>query len=227
MLISYRHRFIFVHVYKVAGSSVYSALRPYADEPGQPWPARMLSILGVELRRPLRMAYRHKGFDDHIWARELITDLSPSVFRRFYSFAFVRNPWDWQVSLYHYGLQNQATHHHALFKSFGSFDRYLEWRVAKDCKLQADFVTDDHGRLIVDFVGRMENLEADFGEVLQHIGIDVDLPHTNPSRHEDYRSYYSDYSRHLVADAFREDIERFQYGFDGPLTTIPLRRENR
>ena len=30
MMISYRHKFIFIHIYKTAGTSIFHALHPYA-----------------------------------------------------------------------------------------------------------------------------------------------------------------------------------------------------
>ena len=223
MLISYRHRFIFIHVYKVAGSSVFNALRTYAEEPGQPLAARVLRPFGIKLRRPLDWAYREKDFADHVRARDVRERLTPAVYRRFYSFAFVRNPWDWLVSLYHYMLDSETHPQHEFArKTFASFDEYVEWKVANDVKLQKTFVTDEQGRTIVDCVGRIENLRDDFGAICRRIGIRADLPHVNRSRHADYRGYYSDRTRSLVADAFGEDIELCRYEFDGPCDDEPL-----
>jgi hypothetical protein len=35
MLLSRKHRFIFIHIYKTAGSSIRAALRPLAADPSQ------------------------------------------------------------------------------------------------------------------------------------------------------------------------------------------------
>jgi len=215
MLISYKHRFIFIHVYKVAGSSVYSALTTYADEPGQPFVARLLKSCGITLRRPLTWAFREKDFSDHARACDVCERLTPSAYRQFFSFAFVRNPWDWLVSIYHYMLDNTQHHQHDFVaNTFSSFDEFLAWKVVHDLKLQSLFLADAEGRMIVDFVGRIETLDADFAEVCRRGGISAELPHINRSRHADYRAYYNDRTRLLVEEAFRKDIEAFGYGFD-------------
>ena len=46
------------------------------------------------------------------------------------------------------------------------------------------------------------------------------LPHLNQSVHRDYRSYYNERTRALVAENFQPDIERFGYSFDGRPTRL-------
>jgi hypothetical protein len=96
------------------------------------------------------------------------------------------------------------------------FEGYIEWRVANDVHFQKDFVTDESGNLIVDFIGRFENLTEDFARVCRRIGISAQLPHRNKSGRGDYRGQYSDRTAQMIADAFRDDIEFFGYDFDGP-----------
>ena len=52
MLISYSHRFIFVHIYKVAGSSVRRALGEYAHDPNRLLANRLLRRLGMSITLP-------------------------------------------------------------------------------------------------------------------------------------------------------------------------------
>lgn len=200
MLLSLRHQFLFIHIYKAAGTSVTHALRPFA---GETLPRRLLARAGL-----LRGVPR---FPDHVTARELQAAI-PDVFAKSFKFTFVRNPWDWQVSLYHYMQQERRHPQHALVAGM-TFDNYIRWRVIEDKHLQKEFVTDAAGDAIVDFIGRFESLEEDFAAVCRKIGIAARLPHRNPSKHDDYRSYYNDATRALVAEHFREDVEMFGYGF--------------
>ncbi len=211
MLISYSHQFLFIHVYKVAGTSIRRALAPFAHRPEQKLVNRMLRKLGRDSGLPLS---RYRVFPPHAKARELQARLPADVFTDFFKFAFVRNPWDWQVSLYHYMLQKDTHGQNPLVEAFESFDAYVEWRVSEDLWLQKEFVTDERGRLLVDFVGRFERLEGDFGRVCRKLGIETELPYVNPSSHRDYRTYYSAHSRRLIEEHFAEDIELFEYEFD-------------
>jgi len=212
MLISYSHQFIFVHVYKVAGTSVRHALEPYAEAPYRSLPLRLLRRLGAHHVLP---QYGLLTLSTHSSARKIKEVFPPHIFEQFYKFAFVRNPWDWQVSLYHFMLKEQSHHQHEIAKSFRSFEHYLEWRVNENKHLQRDFVANEEGELIVDFIGKYETLERDFATVCDRLGLKCKLPHLNTSSHKGYKSLYTPETVALVAEAFKEDIEFFGYTFDG------------
>jgi len=107
--------------------------------------------------------------------------LTQEQFDQYFKFSFVRNPWDRIVSIYKY---------------FG-WDRYVEFKrfVVKKLKNevwrdnywfvrpQSDFVCNQSGDIIVDFLGKFENLRADFNQVCQHLGLaPTELPHINMSK---------------------------------------------
>jgi hypothetical protein len=210
-MISYRKRFIFIHNYKVAGTSIAKALEQYAFHHPLKWLMRVLNTrMGIQISMPY---YKFRDFPLHIKARELKDELPERIFESFYKFAFVRNPWDWQVSLYFFMLQTPTHFQHGLVREM-TFDQYIEWRVAKDLKLQRDFVMDEGGNQIVDFVGRYERLGEDFRHVCDVLNLETILPHVNSSTRRDYRLYYSDRARELVKTHFAEDIGAFGYAFD-------------
>ncbi len=211
MLISYSHRFLFVHVWKVAGTSIRETLRPFAHDTRTTVANRVLRAVRLPFKWP---APKSGEFDSHISARELREKLPPAVFREFFKFAFVRNPWELLVSRYHYIVQSTTHPRHALVNSLGGFPEYLQWLVRHDKTRQQDFLVDEHGRLLVDFVGRYERLAADFREICLRLSICTQLQSLNISRHGDYRTCYDRRTIKLVADYFRDDIERFDYTFD-------------
>jgi len=104
----------------------------------------------------------------------------------------------------------------------GSFEEYLWWEIARNKAFQKPFITDADGNLIVDFIGRYERLQDDFAEVCNRLGISATLPHSNKTRHRDYRTYYDSRTIELVADHWRDDIELLGYTFDGPATEWPV-----
>lgn len=207
MLISYSKKFIFVHVFKTAGTSVTKALEPYCYKPQSLRPRNWTTLLTTPRNHLLRRKM-HK----HASAKEIRQELGPIVYDAFFKFSFVRNPWDWLVSLYHYILENPANEGYVNTTAMGSFSAFVRSRTLAT-KTQTSFLVDSHGALIVDFVGRFENLEQDFRSINERLSLGVDLPHINRSQRNAYRDYYDDETRELTARIYAEDIERFGYTF--------------
>lgn len=207
MLISRRHGYIYVHVYKVAGQSVKMALRKHEMR----WLPGINTLAAIALESPPAYAFRPLGA--HAGAAQIRDWLGPEEFARLFSFAFVRNPWDWQVSLYHFIRHNKVNYQRRMVSEM-SFDEYIRWRVDEDRHLQSEYLCDRHGELLVDFVGRFEQLEADFATIATKLGLRLRLPHVNATRHDDYREHYTDETAGLVAEAFAPDIDRFGYSFE-------------
>jgi hypothetical protein len=215
VIISYGHRFIFIHVPKAAGMSIDRALAPYAHRTEHVLVNRLLALVGIHVNH--YTYYKWKRFRRHVAARIVRRHLPRRVYGNCFKFAFVRNPWDRMVSQYHYILRNPHYHRHRLVKSMSSFEQYVRYELSRNKPLQKDFVTDRRGRLIVDFVGRFERLEDDFAAVCRTLNIEAVLPHVNRTSHRDYRYYYDQPTIDLVASHFREDIDFFGYAFDDGL----------
>ena len=83
-------------------------------------------------------------------------------------------------------------------------------------KSQYLFLTDKKQNLIVDFIGRFENLEKDFDFVLNKLNIkkNIELPHFNKTKHKHYSEYYTEETRKLVEKRYRKDIKMFGYKFE-------------
>jgi hypothetical protein len=203
-LLSKSKEFIFIHIYKVAGTSITRSLSKY--EPN--------SLLRTAMRKSGINPYipALANFPQHADAYEVKQLIPNEDFDKYYKFAFVRNPWDWQVSLFHYAQQTRKHHQYKITRDL-SFDEYIEWRVNNNYRLQKSFITDRNDNLIVDFVGKLENLESDFSQVCSKLNIDIQLPHRNKSRHRSYKEYYTEKTYNLVKKAFADDIEMFGYQF--------------
>ena len=215
MLASHTHKFVFIHIYKTAGTSIAKALAPYNVSRSKRRTARTLKRLGLPFppKWDIGLSVEHKT------AVESRDQLGHDVYSDFFSFAFVRNPWDWQVSVHQHILRNKEHALHKLLSDLGSFENYVHWLcddsiVQKDDRCQVDFLVDANGNLIVDFVGRFESLSTDFKTVCQRIGIEATLPKLNAAqRRVDYRTCYNDHMVELIATKYSADIKRFGYQF--------------
>lgn len=80
---------------------------------------------------------------------------------------------------------------------------------------QAHYVTDaGTGKLAADRVLRFETLAQDFAQLAAELHFPITLPHLNRSSPKSpYQQHYTDSTRELVAQRFREDCELFDYRF--------------
>jgi hypothetical protein len=80
----------------------------------------------------------------------------------------------------------------------------------------------------VDFVGLYENLAEDFNYIKNRLDISVNLKHQNKgtNRRKDYRTYYTDETREIVANVYQKDIEIFGYDFDNSSLAEQLTRRS-
>jgi Sulfotransferase family len=218
MLLLPRYKFLFVHIAKTGGTSVRAALERLRWR--DPWywlvfPCHRLSHLTGH-----RLGTKFPRHARAIAAQEM---LPREFFDSLFKFAFVRNPWDLQVSSFHH-IRRERPHYMEGHDDFAGFLRWkldparpYQFHLDTSIELQSDYVVDLHGRLILDFIGRYERIEEDFAEACRHIGIPCpELPHRRQAtdRSKDYRSYYDDETAELVARHFAADIERFGYRFD-------------
>lgn len=144
-----------------------------------------------------------------------------SDWRTYFSFAFVRNPWDFWVSLYHHILTVGPVHPEwarvSCTRDFrGYMGDYILRRFERRYILnQIDYVVGNDGKLLVNFVGRYEHLLPCFEFSCRQIGIPrCDLPRINTSRRRaDYRTYYDETTKKIVSKVSRNDISAFGYEF--------------
>lgn len=194
MLISQKHKFIFIHIPKTGGTSVKHALGKYSDR-----------IPGLTDTAENTIKY------GHIKACDLRKRVPPEIWNNSFKFVFVRNPWDWLVSLYHFERESKKHCSHRRTVNM-SFSEYLdEWNASGRPVFQKDWLTDSNGKLVVDFVGRFENLEKDFSYICSKLGLRRKLPHRLPSEHLHYAKYYDEKTEKAVRRKFEEDIKFFEY----------------
>ena len=200
----------FVHVYKTGGTSIERALQAaFIGKSIAP-----IIVRNRYLSEATNLATRAIGYSPaakHASAGDIRESIGGGAFDQTFSFGIVRNPWDWQVSLYEYMRQSPKHYQHQLVSGM-SFEEYIRWRIDGNSKLQQEYIAEE-GVHRVDFVGRFENLGEAWARVQGETGISLELPHLNATKRSPYRKYYTNELRALVASAFAPDIEAFGYEF--------------
>ncbi|MBU3023748.1 sulfotransferase family protein [Aestuariibacter sp. A3R04] len=224
-MISEKYKCIFVHIPKAAGQSVEHF---FLDHHNLSWAERAPLLLKYNPdpnKGPERLA--------HLTAKEYVECgyISDETWNQFFKFSFVRNPWARIVSEYNY----RNYHKRMSFRNFvtrGMPEKSDYSDSYRHLMPQYDFLHDEAGNLLVDFVGRFENLQTDFDYVCSQLGFgDTKLPHVNSSKNQSllqkisifmskeskkrkhYSEYYDDVTRKIVQKMYSKDIDTFGYRF--------------
>jgi hypothetical protein len=139
-------------------------------------------------------------------------------FNEYYKFGFVRNPWDRVLSLY-YRKHREALRERMSFEDFVMSIKYSSATCYHPVphRNQLDWFVDPDGVVLVDFIGRFEQIEADWAKIAAKLGMEgSSLPHKNQKTGEK-RHYSEMYTKpamvEAVRNAFKVDIETFHYEF--------------
>jgi len=159
------------------------------------------------------------------------------LYRHYYKFTVVRNPWDKMVSLYHswakssnwdwgWGSDNKPTFIEFI-KIIDGFSNERQMELWPERKMyqhksgtmrmsnQLDWLIDSNNKIPLNYICRFENLQEDFNKVCDDIGFPkTELPYYNKSNHLHYSTYYDEETKDIVARRFSKDIEYFKYKFE-------------
>lgn len=166
---------------------------------------------------------------DHRTIRDYELCFCRSDFDSFFKFAFVRNPWDRLFSAYSFLRRGGRNEHDAAWAKrhlvrYEGFDEFVRGWVKEEnirrglhFRPQLDFLRSSGDRIEVDYVGYFERIDEDYEEIRRRIGTGGPLEAANVTkgRKKDYRDFYDQESKAIVANVYRQDIETFGYTFDG------------
>ena len=124
----------------------------------------------------------------------------------YFSFSFVRNPWERMLSFYLFDKVGSAKYSlHGwlqLSKIRNKFTQSMSHYLIRD------------GNPRVNFIGRYENYKKDFDYICKKLNIQkYKLEVLNKTNHNYYTDYYDDKAKELVNKMFQKDIVSFNYEF--------------
>lgn len=220
-----KHKCVFVHIPKCAGTSIEQTLEPTVDVTSD---KNLVSFVGWDVAA--------QSWLQHATMAQM-NEQCERV-KKYFKFTFVRNPWDRVVSLFEWQKdsiprwKNRIRRNKRTMVQRGIYkymynlppakqtlkEFVLEPICADPAHLidQYEFTHDKHGNQIVDFVGRYENLQEDFDKICERLGIErTTLKHQNKlNKRKNYKEYYDDETREMVAQKFAKEINSFGYEFE-------------
>lgn len=190
------HEVLFIHIPKTAGISVRESL------------------------------FKTSGFGKHVKAITYKYYYGSKTFKKYFKFAIVRNPWARTLSAYHFlkegGINSLDKEWSETWLSqFNTFEDFvlnglhtpeiINWIHFIP---QYQWVCDHKKRNLMDFTGRLENLEEDYEIIRKKTGLGQPLLHKNKGANiAAYREHYTKAMQDKIAEIYKIDIEMFHYKF--------------
>ncbi len=235
-MISHHDKFIYIHITKTAGVSIEHSLREYYREisadvsaktqtshelPGYLEGPQHADLRGILRNRTISDGSRHQ---QSIHSGVSSPAFSGCDLSHYFTFSFVRNPWDRMVSFYYHHQRNSPERRSLFEKESISFSDFIYSTKSFGLKNtresgrnpdQLSWLENPSQNLDdIDFIGRFETLQRDFDTVCDRIGTPrMVLGILNQTRHQPYRHYYDKGTYKFVANKYRRDIEYFGYTF--------------
>mgnify|MGYP003631185790 CR=1 FL=1 len=213
-MISHKHKFIFIHIPKCAGSSIRDF---YFDTPNLDWKLPNYDLLhGWCPERKIHL--------QHATPKDLIEThlISENIWNEYYKFTFVRNPWGRAYSDYLWIMKDSNVKGN--FKDFinrsGNFQNVLNNKNSKNYRgdhlvPQSEYFNDPIYK--IDFVGRFENLNGDIEKINKKLNIvksfDVHSKNNVGNKLSHYSKFYTRSYERLVEHVYAQDINTLEYTF--------------
>lgn len=206
MIISNKHKFVFVAVPKTGTHSVRRALRKHMG-PDDHEQVRLFEQSALPWQELSQLKH------GHIALRQLAPVIGDKAFTEYFKFAFVRNPFDRFVSYCAF-----------IRREDGAFERdpkaVMRAAIADPPNRhilfapQSYFLTSFDGSIMADEIGRVEDMQVSYDRICARLGIPSEtLERANTSNHGDYRQYYDEDMIKGVSQLYAKDLDLFGYKF--------------
>ena len=231
MLLSHKHKFIYLKTRKTASSSTEISLSRYCDGPDDvvtpmgPDEEAIRRPLGVEPKNYLEDRRNYGWYDvyklvvrgrekqrfwGHMTAADARERIEPHVWNSYFKFTFDRNPWDKTVSNYFWRCTRD--------RKPMTLEQYFERYQGRFPQYNFQYYSID-GKVAVDYVGRFEELTDGMAHALAQVGIEFDgwLPKAKSHTRKDKRHYselFDERQQQIIADHFRSEIELLGYEYE-------------
>ena len=230
MILSHKYRFIFLKTGKTAGTSTEIALSahcgpddiitPIGEEDedirrqlGYPGPQNYLAsplayrfrdLVALATQRELKMA-----FYNHVPAFRVRRLIGDRIWRDYYKFCIVRNPWERVISSYYWHTRDTRPR--------PSVRDFLRDGGAVGMQRRGFQVYTIAGEVAVDKVCRFETLAGDLEDVRRRLGIPepLNLPRAKEGSRSDRRSYREILDKEEIDEIRRLFADEFElFGYD-------------
>lgn len=197
MRASTRLKFVFICNPKCASTSVRDALDPFSNVRANPRSPNM-PISNHARASAVKAIFESKGRD---WSE-------------YFCFTTVRNPWAKVASLWSYGKRQPRSVWHDAASQADTIADFVATPTFAERARTLDYMTrDDDGKMLVDGIYKVEDLNESLPEINERLGFEIDIPHLNTTKQLRYREVFDSNSVDKISELFKSDIEFGKYEF--------------
>ena len=238
MIISHKHKFIMFCSPKTGTNSMEAALAQYHDDgeymppgafPNEDAAVRAkLGPIGTAIinspqwcnLRPVKDFRYFEAAFKHCppW---VVSEVMGEDYWDFTTFMFCRNPWDWVVSQYFYNFFDAGQEPFTYERLKETFEKTHQYSMfpAEDGLYQYQYYVEPCiGAVLVNFVGRVEDMQDDFDVICKQIGIPTPkLKRLNSTQKKEGRKSTVEHIMHdrrnveAIQQIYARDFDLFRY----------------
>ncbi len=242
VLVSHKHKLIYLKTGKTAGTSVeilFELLCGLSEAPSHQTD-EIVSESGIIGARGNNAS--QKTWHNHMPAHLVKEKLGDSIWNDYFKCCIVRNPWDKMVSLYYWrkkngqlsGFQDWLMRYYSKFVPKHNWQDWLasfpdrrslkDWMAKSPINYKTGNIIDRkvytiNNQLALDFYIRFENLQEGIVEVCDKLGLVCDSQYLGNYKggirknKAHYTEYYNQETQGIVQEMFNLEIKEFNYQF--------------
>lgn len=202
MPIDHKHKCIFIHIPKTAGTSIEKSL-------------------GIKKWDPSLLRLRKEFLIDGVlYAPQHLTAVmvrgnkkAKKWWKDYFKFSIVRHPYTRVLSEFCWVNRHRGPNFKFTRVGFNKHLKHYYKALDKDHKLsQYSYLHDDDGNLMVDYVAKFENLQEEFRFLKKKLHIQTNLPTIHKSRNSEIMlKSLKQGQKNIIYSLYQKDFETFGY----------------
>lgn len=226
-MISHKHKCIFIHIPKCAGTSFENVLGHFDGHEGREGqdhrsirmiqqPYKILDVVNSLDNLKDYIRRQREYFRNHANPNNKLT-CSAEEYESYYKFTIVRNPWMRAHSWYRNAMRDEVHQKNYGYPSHINFTEFMKEYAGKGyLRPQTYWLKQFDGQINMDFIGKFESIDSAYRNVMESLSIKNigELPHKIEGQKSNYKEDFTEEVIRFISEYYKEEIDLFDYDFN-------------